>query len=373
MQITVKEVQGKKELKAFYQFQNRLYEGCPQYVPSLDADQKSTLTEDPALEYCTRKMWLAYKGEKVVGRIQAIVNPRYNEFYSLRRVRFGWFDFEEDIEVARALLDTAKAWGREQGMDQIHGPLFYNTLGKQGMLVEGFENTPPYNCIYNYPYYVEFMEQLGFEKEVDWIQYKLNGSQGAPEKLQRLSDILMRKYNLRLLNLKEIKGEFKKELIGKFFKVYNECFKAVPNFIPLTPKEIEKTGNAYFSLLKPELTCMVIDENNEIAAFGLCFPSLSEALKRAKGKLFPFGWYYIYKVYRKYDSIDLMMVGSSPAWAQKGLSAIFHSQLAANSKERNIQTCITNPQIETNIAAVKVWESYDKEPFMRRRCWIAQL
>ena len=117
----------------------------------------------------------------------------------------------------------------------------------------------------------------------------------------------------------------------------------------------------------------VVDENNDIAAFGLCFPSLSEALKRAGGKLFPFGWYHILKAYHKYDTIDLMMVGSSPAWAQKGLSAIFHNSLAANSKERNIQTCITNPQIETNIAAVKVWESYDKEPFMRRRCWIAQL
>ena len=373
MQVTVKEVKGKKELKAFYQFQNRLYEGCPQYVPSLDADQMSTLTEDPALEYCTRKMWLAYKGERIVGRIQAIVNPRYNEFYSLKRVRFGWFDFEEDIEIARALLNTAKEWGREQGMNQIHGPLFYNTLGKQGMLVEGFENTPPYNCIYNYPYYVEFMEQLGFEKEVDWIQYKLNGSQGAPEKLQRLSDILMRKYKLRLLDLKKVKGKLKKELIEKFFKVYNECFKSVPNFIPLTSKEIEKTGNAYFSMLKPELTCMVVDENNDIAAFGLCFPSLSEALKKAKGSLFPFGWYHILKAYRKYDTIDLMMVGSSPAWAQKGLSAIFHNKLAADSKERNIQICITNPQIDTNIAAVKVWESYDKEPFMRRRCWIAQL
>ncbi len=373
MEITVREVQGKKELKAFYQFQNRLYKGCPQYVPSLDADQKSTITEDPALEYCTRKMWLAYKGEKVVGRIQAIVNPRYNEFYSLKRVRFGWFDFEEDIEVARALLDAAKTWGREQGMTQIHGPLFYNTLGKQGMLVEGFGNTPPYNCIYNYPYYVDFMEQLGFVKEVDWIQYKIDGSKGAPEKLQRLSDILVRKYNLRLLDLRKVKGELKKELIGKFFNVYNECFKAVHNFIPLTQKEIEKTGNAYFSLLKPELTCMVVDENNDIAAFGLCFPSLSQALKKAGGSLFPLGWYHILKAYRKYDTIDLMMVGSSPAWSQKGLSAIFHSQLAANSKERNIRNCITNPQIETNTAAVKVWDSYDKEPFMRRRCWIAQL
>ena len=373
MEITVKEVVSKKELKIFYQFQNRLYKGCSQYVPSLDTDQKNTLTKDPALDYCTRKMWLAYKGERAVGRIQAIINPRYNEFYNLKRVRFGWFDFEEDIDIAKALLDTAMEWGRSQGMTQVHGPLFYNTLGKQGMLVEGFENTPPYNCLYNYPYYAEYMEKLGFEKEVDWVQLKLNASQGTPDKLQRLSDILIRKYNLRVLNLKEIKGEFKNELIQKFFKIYNECFKAVPNFIPLTPKEVEKTGNAYFSLLKPELTCIVLDDNNDVAAFGLCFPSLSEALKKAKGSLFPFGWYHILKAYRKYDTIDLMLVGSSPAWAQKGLSAIYHNNLATNFKERNIKYAITNPQIDTNIAATKVWESYDAEPFMRRRCWIRAL
>ena len=373
MEITVKEVVSKKELKIFYQFQNRLYKGCSQYVPSLDTDQKNTLTKDPALDYCTRKMWLAYKGDRAVGRIQAIINPRYNEFYNLRRVRFGWFDFEQDIEIAKALLDTAMEWGRSQGMTQVHGPLFYNTLGKQGMLVEGFENTPPYNCLYNYPYYVEYMEKLGFEKEVDWVQLKLNASQGVPDKLQRLCDILIRKYNLRVLDLKEIKGDLKKELIVKFFNIYNECFKAVPNFIPLTPKEVEKTGNAYFSLLKPELTCIVVDDNNDVAAFGLCFPSLSEALKKAKGSLFPFGWYHILKAYRKYDTIDLMLVGSSPAWAQKGLSAIYHNNLATNFKERNIKYAITNPQIDTNIAATKVWESYDAEPFMRRRCWIRAL
>ena len=373
MQITVKEVSGKKEFKAFYQFQNKLYKDCSQYVPSLDADQKSTLTSDPALEYCTRKMWLAYKGERVVGRIQAIVNPRYNEYYNLKRVRFGWFDFEEDIEIARALLNAAMAWGKEQGMTEVHGPLFYNTLGKQGMLVEGFENTPPYNCLYNYPYYVDFMEKLGFVKEVDWIQLRLNGSQGAPEKLQKMADILMKRYNLRLLDIKEIKGDLKKELISKFFRIYNECFTAVHNFIPLTPKEIEKTGNAYFSLLKPELTCMVVDGNNDIAAFGLCFPSLSEALKKAKGSLFPFGWYHILKAYRKYDSIDLMLIGSNPAWAQKGLSAIYHNNLATNFKNLKLKYCYTNPQIDTNIGAIKVWESYEAEPFMRRRCWIKEL
>ena len=370
MQIVVKEVETKRDLKKFYQFQNKLYKNSKEYVPTLDIDQKNSLTKDPALDYCTNKMWLAYKGERVVGRIMAIINPRYNELYNLRRGRFGWFDFENDIEIAKALTDTAAQWLKSQGMTHMHGPLAYNTMGRQGMLVSGFENTPPVNCLYNYPYYVEFMEKLGFEKECDWVQYKLNASQGAPEKLNRMADILMRRYNLRFLDIRKINKEQWRKLSENFFKVYNECFKAVHNFIPLTRHEVDAVGSHYLKLLRPELTCIVVDENDEIATFGLCFPSTSEGFKKAKGKLFPFGWYHILKEYRHYKTIDLMMVGSAPAWNSKGLSAIYHSHLAASFREHHIACVITNPQIETNTAAVKVWESYDHQEFMRRRCFI---
>ena len=370
MQIVVKEVETKRDLKKFYQFQNKLYKNSKEYVPTLDIDQKNSLTKDPALDYCTNKMWLAYKGERVVGRIMAIINPRYNELYNLRRGRFGWFDFENDIEIAKALTDTATQWLKSQGMTHMHGPLAYNTMGRQGMLVSGFENTPPVNCLYNYPYYVEFMEKLGFEKECDWVQYKLNASQGAPEKLNRMADILMRRYNLRFLDIRKINKEQWRKLSENFFKVYNECFKAVHNFIPLTRHEVDAVGSHYLKLLRPELTCIVVDENDEIATFGLCFPSTSEGFKKAKGKLFPFGWYHILKEYRHYKTIDLMMVGSAPAWNSKGLSAIYHSHLAASFREHHIACAITNPQIETNTAAVKVWESYDHQEFMRRRCFI---
>ena len=372
MQISVKEVSDPKELKIFYQFQNKLYRGCKAYVPTLDFDEKNTLTRNPALDYCTRKMWLAYAGGRAVGRIMAIINPRYNELYGTRNLRFGWFDFEEDMEIARALMEAAVQWGREQGMDKIHGPLAYNTLGRQGMLVEGFENTPPFNCIYNYPYYVDFMEKMGFQKEADWLQYKLNASQGAPDKLNRMSDILLRRYNLHLLDLRELKGEKRDRIISDFFKIYNECFRSVHNFIPFTEKEIAKTGKFYFRMLRPELTCLVVDQNEEVAAFGLCLPSLSEALKKAGGKIFPVGWYHLLKEFRNYDTIDLMLVGSSPAWASKGLSAIYHAHLAASFRKHHIRCAITNPQIETN-TAIKVWESYDHEFFMRRRCWIKEI
>ena len=373
MQIEVKEVSTKKEFRIFYTFQNRLYKNVPNYVPSLNIDQKVTLKSDPAIEYCERKLWLAWKDGKAVGRIQGIINPRYNEFYNLKRIRFGWFDFIEDFEVAKALLDTAMAWGRERGMTEIHGPLAYNTLGRQGMLVEGYENLPPTNCLYNFPYYVDYMNKLGFEKEADWVQYKLNAMQGVPNKLRRMSDILMQRYNLRLLDIKHLTKEQRKDLTAKFFRIYNECFKSVHNFIPLTDKEIEHTGDLYFKLLKPELTCMVMAPDNDIAAFGFCLPSLSPAFQNAKGKLFPFGWYHILRGYQKYDTIDLMMVGSNPAWASKGLSAIFHTHLADNFQKYKIKYGITNPQLDTNHAAIKVWESYDYTPFMRRRCWIKNL
>ena len=373
MQIQIKEVTTAKELKLFYQFQNKLYKDCEAYVPTLDSDQKHSLTKDPALDYCKRKMWLAYKDGKVAGRIQAIVNPRYNEFYHTKRGRFGWYDFINDMEVAKALMDTASKWLKEQGMEVVHGPLAYNTLGRQGMLISGFENTPPVNCLYNYPYYPKFMEKMGFEKECDWIQYKLNASQTTPEKLTRIASMLMSRYNLRLLDITKIDKAEREVLIQKFFRIYNECFKAVNNFIPLTEKEINVTGNSYFSKLKPELTCLVMDENDEVAAFGLCLPSFSEAFKKAKGKLFPFGWYHILKAYRKYNTIDLMMVGSSPAWALKGLSAIYHAQLSGSFIRHNSAYAITNPQIDTNTAAIKVWESYEHEEFMRRRCWCKPL
>ena len=373
MQIVVKEVETRRDLKRFYQFQNKLYKNSKEYVPTLDIDQKKSLTEDPALDYCSNKMWLAYKDGKVVGRIMAIVNPRYNELYNLRRGRFGWFDFENDINIAKALAETAEKWLKSQGMTEMHGPLAYNTMGRQGMLVSGFGNTPPVNCLYNYPYYVEFMEKMGFSKECDWVQYKLNASQGAPEKLKRMADILMRRYNLKFLDIKKMNQAQMRRLEDNFFKTYNECFKAVHNFIPLTKHEISSSASHYMKLLRPELTCIVVDQNDEIAAFGLCFPSTSEGFKKAKGKLFPFGWYHILKEYRHYKTIDLMMVGSSPAWNSKGLSAIYHSHLAASFREHHIACAITNPQIDTNTAAVKVWESYDHEEFMRRRCYIKSI
>lgn len=375
MPITVKEVSTSKELRAFYKFQNRLYRKCKVYVPTLDVDQRNSLTKDPALKYCKRKLFLAYNEQgKVVGRVQGIINPRYNDYYSLKRVRFGWLDFIEDEKVAQALVEAVEKWGASEGMTEIHGPLAYNTMGRQGMLVEGFDKMPQANCLYNYPYYVDYMEKMGFEKECDWVQFEMDPQQGLPEKLGRISKLLMEKYGLRVLKLKEIRKnkELKENLLQQFFALYNDAFKTVHNFIPYTEDEQKEIAEHYFPFMKDGLTCMVVDKENNLVSFGVSIPSLSRALQRANGKLFPLGWLYLLLAFKKFKVVDLMLIGSAPAWQSKGLSSILHTVMEGTYYKLKLKSAISNPQLEDN-NAIKVWDTYNKEPYMRRRCWIRKI
>ena len=371
MSYYVREVSGHRQFKKFYQFQNKLYRDCPVYVPSLDSDQKRTLKQAPPLEYCKQKLFLAWKGNRVVGRIAAIINPRYNELYKTRRMRFGWFDFEEDIEIARALLDAAVKWGISEGMDEIHGPLGYNNMYKQGMVVDGFDSIPPVNCLYNYPYYPVFMEKLGFSKECDWLQYRLSAEQPVPQKLERLSNILMSRYDLEVVDIEKLRG--RSDIVADFFDKYNRSFMSVHNFVPLTESEIKEEGRTYLKQLQSKITCFIMDKQDKIASFGLCTPFLSKAFQKAGGKLFPFGWYHILKASHSYETLDMVLRGSDPAWEGKGLSAIFHTYLMNNFHRLGTKYVITNPQMEAN-PAIKVWESYpDRELYIRRRCYIKKI
>ena len=372
MQYTVREVGNAREFRQFYQFQNRLYKDCPTYVPSLDFDQKHTLSKSPCLDYCKQKLLLCFdEAGRVAGRCCAIINPRYNQLYGTRRIRFGWTDFIEDFEAARVLLETAEDWGRREGMTEIHGPLGYNTMYKQGLVVEGFDSVPQSNNLYNYPYYKDFLEKLGYEKEADWIQYRFPTDQVLPEKLHRLAEVLMQRHRLRIARIAELKRH--KDLIAKFFKEYNDAFLSVRNFVPFTEREIAEEGSNYIDRLSDDLSCIVLDGDEDIAAFGICFPSLSRALQKAGGHLFPLGWWDLLQAQKKYETVDMMLVGVSPKWQDKGLSAILHDRLGRRWQEMGVKECISNPQFEDNTAR-KVWDSYErKERFIRRRVYIKSI
>ena len=365
------EVNDAKDIIRFVRFPDNLYKGCPQYVPALHTQEVRNLTKDAALEYCVHKMWMALDGGKVVGRICAMINPRYNERYGKKCVRFGWFDTIKDIKVARLLIETAEAWAKEQGMDTIHGPLYYNTLGKQGMLVEGYENIPPFNCLYNFPYYNDFMEQLGFEKECDWVQYKMVANHGVPEKARRVAKIVEDRYNLHFGSLDKLKKN--PEMVHKFFRLYSDSFaETVYNFITFTDAEIEQEAKDSMPYINDKASCLLLDEHDEIVAFGISFPTISKALQKAKGKLFPFGWFHLLRAMHNFETTDLMINGAVPEWQNKGVSAVYYKEMADKAIHVGMRWAISNPQIESN-SAVNIWNSYEHEPFMRRRCYIKKI
>ena len=365
------EVVSGKDLRRFIRFPDELYKDNKQYVPALHSDQVNSLTRVSTLSYCKRKMWMVVDGKKVVGRICGMINPRYNERYGKKRARFGWFDTIDDIEVASLLLGTAEKWAKEQGMDEIHGPLYYNTLGKQGMLVEGFENIPPFNCIYNFPYYPRLIEQLGFEKECDWLQYKVKANAGVPDKVHRLSSMLLERYNLHYGSINKLKKD--PEMVKYFFDVYNRSFADnVYNFIPFTDEEIQEEAKATIPFISDKASTIIMDENDRLVAFGISFPSISKALQKARGHLFPFGWIHLLRAMNDYEITDLMLNGAVPEWQNKGISACYFIQMSEKAKVLNNRWAITNPQIETN-SAINIWRSYEHELFMRRRCYVKKI
>lgn len=368
----VLEVTDRKDLMRFIKFPDELYKDCEQYVPALHSDQVKSLTSVSTLSYCTRKLWLALDGEdNVVGRICAAINPRYNSLYNTKRVRFGWFDVIEDYEVASLLFRTAETWAKEQGMDEIHGPLYYNTLGKQGMLVEGFENVPPFNCIYNYQYYNRFVEQYGFRKECDWLQYRMVANHGVPAKARRVAELVKERYNLHFADIDKLKKD--PEKVREFFAVYNRSFsKSVYNFIPFTPEEIEEEARSVMPMLSNKASSILLDEKDQVIAFGIAFPTISYALQKAKGKLFPFGWFHIWRALHNYEVCDLMLNGAAPEWQGKGVSSVYYREMADKALKLGTRWAISNPQIESN-SAVNIWNDYEREPFMRRRCYIKKI
>ena len=367
----VVEVVSRRDLMKFIKFPDRLYKDCPQYVPAIHSDQVKSLTKVSTLSYCKRKMWLVMDGKNVVGRICGMINPRYNALYDKKRARFGWFDTIDDFEVAKLLLGTAEAWAKENGMNEIHGPLYYNTLGKQGMLIEGYENIPPFNCLYNYPYYNDFVTALGYEKECDWVQYKIAADQPLQEKITRIAGLLKQRYNLHEGSLNKLKKD--KKMVRYFFDVYNESFaKSVYNFIPFTKEEIDEEAKEVLSYVSDKTSSIIFDDNEELVGFGITFPTISPALQKAKGHLFPFGWFHLLKAMFKYDTVDLMINGATPKWQNTGVSSIYHCAMSEKYRKAGTKWAITNPQIESN-GAVNVWGKYDHELFMRRRCYLKSI
>ena len=367
--ITIREVKSKKELKQFILYPNRLYENCPYFVPSLYNDEYKTLTEHPAKSFCDIRLWLAYKNDKIVGRIAGIINHRYNELKDKKRIRFGWFDVDNDPEVARLLLETVENWGKQANLLEISGPSRYSNMEKQGMLVEGFDELTTISCDYNYPYYPDFMDNLGYEKEEDYIQMRVEIGE-VPEKIKLLNEKLSERYGV---TVKEFAN--KQELIDaaeQFFAALNDSFIDIYNFIPLTDAEIKYHIKNNFSLADKDLIKILVDADDEVVGFSLSVPSLSNAFRKAKGRLLPFGWYHILQAFKKNDTVNLWLTGVTSKWLNSGVHALYHYELHKVALQKGYKYAITNQQLERN-HNYRIWERYGGVPITRRRCYVKGL
>ncbi len=368
--ITIKEVKTKKNLRTFVRFPRMLYRGNPYYAPALENGEIKDFTENPTARFCNYKLWLAYRGKEVVGRIAGIINPKCNMHWRQQRVRFGWIDFIDDTDVARTLLNTVENWGKENGMKEIHGPCGFSNMDKQGMLVDGFEELIPIAGAYNYSYYPAILEQLGYVKDVDWIQYEMSASQPVPDSVERVCNMICKKYNVIIKSFRK-----NKEILPyahKFFHALNASFKDIYNFTPLTDEEIDYQVKKYFPLLRPDLINLVVDQNDDIVGFALSMPSFTKAFRKANGKLFPFGWFHIFKALNNYEVIDLYFSGVHPDWQHTGIHALYHNALNRTYIKRHACLGISTQQLENNTAA-KVWKKYNGRQHIRRRCYLKVL
>ena len=373
MSYRIEEVRGRSALEAFIRFPERLYQGSPYYVPALRRGERNALTRSASLAYCTRTMWLVYDGAGAVcGRICAIVNPRYNARYGTRRARFGWFDCIDDPAVAALLLGTAEDWAQRQGMNEIHGPLYYNTLGKQGLLVEGFALEPVFNTLYNFPYYKDFLEANGYVKDFDWLEHRFDVPKALPDKIEHVAQRLLERYELREADIGRLKKD--PDFIRRFFRLYNESFDgSVPHFIPYTEAEMEEEARSILPYVDGRYSCILLDRTGDIAAFAIGFPNLSPAFRACRGRLFPFGWMRLVNAMRsRPDSLDFLLVGAAPKWQNSGISALFHRFFFQRAREVGARRIRTNPQLESN-PAEHVWRSYGSTPQIRRRCYVKSL
>ncbi len=370
MSITIKEVQTGAELNAFIAFPYTLYKGHAYYVPPLSFDEKATLRKDknPAFDYCEARYWLAYKGNRVVGRIAAILNKAFIEKWKNAYMRFGWIDFEDDEAISKALIEQVENWAKEKGMKAVHGPMGFTDLDHEGMLVDGFDQLGTLAAIYNYPYYPKHLEKLGYQKDADWVEYKIKLPDAVPEKLAKMAGIVEKRLDLHLVKAKKAKEilPYAKDI----FDLINEAYSELYGVVPLTDKQIAYYTKQYFSFIRTDFVPLVVDKNNKLVAFGITMPSLSVALQKAKGSLLPFGVIHIFKALKKNKLADLYLVAVKKEYQGKGVNALLMYELTKSYLKYGIEYAESNPELELNKKVQSIWEHYDAVQHKRRRCFI---
>lgn len=367
--IEVKEIKPtRSNLRKFTQFQIDLYKGNFYYVPPLISDDVNTLdpNHNPAFDFCESAYFMAYSDGKPVGRIAAIINRQVNEKEGKKEARFGFVDFIDDPAVSAALFAAAEAWGRAKGMDSIVGPLGFTDLDHEGMLTEGFEELSTMATIYNYPYYPKHLEGLGYRQANEWLEFVMDVPDAIPDKYNRIADIVKRKFGLRVLKYtsrKKIKREYGQAL----FELINEAYDNLYGYSRLTPRQINYYIDQYLGLLNLDLVTLVVDKEDRLVGVGISMQSMSRALQKSRGRLFPSGWIHLLKGLKgKNDRVDLLLVAVKPEYQSKGVNALLFQDLIPQYIKCGFKWAESNPEMADNAKVQSQWEYFTRRQHRRR-------
>lgn len=375
--VTVKQIPlDRKNLVKFTRFQIDLYKDNTCYVPPLVIDEVNTLTpsKNPASEFCESACFMAYdESGKPVGRIATIINSTVNARKGEKELRFGWFDFIDSDEVSKALIDAASAWGRERGMEKIVGPLGFTDLDHEGLLTWGYDELGTMATIYNYPYYVEHMERLGFKTEVEWLEYVMDVPDSIPERYNRIADIVKSKFGLRVLKYTS-KSKVKRDYGHEIFRLINDAYDGLYGYSPLTSRQIDYYVAQYIPLLDLKLVTLVVDKDDKLVGVGLSMPSMSRALQKSRGKLLPFGWIPLLKGLKgKNDRVDLLLVAVKPEYQSKGVNALLFQDLIPHYIAKGFKWAESNPEMAANNKVQSQWELFERRQHRRRAAFSKEL
>ena len=372
MTVTVQEVTSKKDKKAFVDLPFFVYKDDPFWVPPIKADELKSMDpeKNAAMRFSDTRFWLAYRDGKVVGRISAIINHRYIEKTGIKAGRFSRLEFIDDAEVFQQLMDTAVAWIKEQGLNLVHGPLGYTNLDNQGLLIEGFDYIPSVASVYHKPYYKNYIEKYGFKKEIDWLEFRLTLGKEAIEKSHRGAAIIKKRFGFDVVRFKQTKELL--QYTDDLFHVLNEAFDPLPFVVPFDKDMTDMYKKKYLKVINPRYVCLVKKED-EIVGFLIGVPSLSEAMKKANGKLFPLGFYHILQAMKKPQVLDFFLGGVKPEYEAQGAAVVMYTEIQNQMIEDGINIVETTGNFETNHKVIANWKNFDHIQHKRRRCYIKNI
>ncbi|MDL2292104.1 GNAT family N-acetyltransferase [Acholeplasma sp. OttesenSCG-928-E16] len=371
--LEIKRVNSRQTRRDFVNIVDKIYKNSEYYVPTIKLDDHEMFNEKKNI-HLKDAIWypiVVYRDKKPVGRVIGIIQNLAEKKTGVRTARFYYFDCFEDFEACEFMMNEIFRWAKQNGAVSIHGPLGFNDTDREGMVVEGFDTMGTYVSLYNYPYYVDFMEKLGFTKDVDWLQHRVSLPDRDAEiigKIDRLSDLVQKRYKLHFGTSKNNK-EFIKKYGMPVFEVLNKAYAPLYETVPIDNITAERIISGFKLLITTELCCIVLDENEKPIAFAICFANISKAVAKSKGRLLPFGIFRLMRAIKHYDVIDLALIAVIPEYQSKGINAMLMSYISKAYYRHNVKYMETNLNLEENIQVQSLWKDIDSKVYRRNRSW----